>query len=185
MYHISNDKRAKNSAKRIGDGLLICLKNKKIGEVTVSDVQRAAMVGRSTFYRLFDNVDDVLSYLCDNVFESAYGKFEDTALFTPERTTLEFIRTWMDNEALLTAIVDCNRTDFIFRSHEKYLMKERGLFFKEVSTDEVQLTYLTTIMTACTAAILTAWLLNGKKESAEQIQARIKKCFKTLGSIFD
>lgn len=185
MYHISNDKRAKNSAKKIGEGLLICLRNKKTEEVTISDIQRVSLVGRSTFYRLFDTVDDVLSYLCDSVFENAYSKFQDTALFTAERTTLEFIRTWMENEALLTAIVSSNRTDFIFRSHEKYLLKERGLFFKKISTDEEGLIYLTTIMTACTSATLTAWLLNGKKETAEQIQARIKECFKTLGSIFD
>lgn len=98
---------------------------------------------------------------------------------------LTFIQIWMKNKILLKAIVDCNRTDFIFNSHIKYLSPLKNVFFKGNNMDEIQNSYLMTMLTACTSATLTAWLANGAKESAEQIQIRIKECFKTLGEIFN
>ncbi len=63
MYHISKDERAKKSAIKIGNGLLRCLKTKEFYQITVTDIQKTSNVGRATFYRLFDNITDVLSYL--------------------------------------------------------------------------------------------------------------------------
>ncbi len=185
MYHISNDARAVRSAKKIGNGILKCLENKKFTEITVTDVQKASLVGRATFYRLFDNTSDVLSYLCDGVFEQASTEYEKSADLSADRTTLTFIRIWEQNKVLLKAIVDCNRTDFILRSHMKYLLPSKQLFFGDLKTDEAQAEYLMAVLTACTSAILTAWLANGAKENALEVQQRLKGCFKTLGAIFD
>ncbi len=185
MYHISNDKRAVKSAKLIGNGLLECLSKKAFADITVTDVQRASTIGRATFYRLFDNTADVLSYLCDGIFEHAQKTYKQMNNLSADETTLEFIRIWMENKTLLKAIVDSNRMDFIFRAHMKYLTPSKEDFFRESEMDEVQTAYLMTILTACTSAVLTAWLENGGKETAEQLQIRIKGCFKTLGKIFE
>lgn len=185
MYHISNDKRATRSAELVGAGLLKCLERKAFAEITVTDVQRESTVGRATFYRLFDNTADVLSYLCDGVFEEAGRVCLGSDALRAEETTLAFIRIWMENRALLKAIVDSNRMDFIFRAHMKYLAPAREKFFEGSETDEMQTVYLMTMLTACTSAVLTAWMENGGRETAEQIQLRIKECFKTLGKIFE
>ncbi len=185
MYHISNDKRAKKSAGLVGNGILKCLEKKDFAEITVTDVQKASMVGRSTFYRLFDNTADVLSYLCDGIFEQAGKAYEELNSSDTDETTLVFIQFWMENKTLLKAIVDSNRMDFIFQAHMKYLTPSKEFFFRESKMDEVQTTYLMTILTACTSAVLTAWLKSGEEETAEQLQFRIRECFKTLGKIFD
>lgn len=185
MYHISNDKRVVKSAKLIGNGLLKCLEQKGFAEITVTDVQKASTVGRATFYRLFDNTADVLSYLCDGIFEQAGKAYKELNALSADKTTLEFIRIWMENKTLLKAIVDSNRMDFIFRAHMKYLVPSKEDFFSESEMDEVQTAYLMTMLTACTSAVLTAWLENGSRETAEQLQIRIKGCFKTLGKIFE
>lgn len=185
MYHISNDKRTIKSAELIGNGLLKCLEQKDFAEITVTDVQKASTVGRATFYRLFDNTADVLSYLCDGIFEQAEKAYKELNILSADETTLEFIRIWMKNKTLLKAIVDSNRMDFIFRAHMKYLTPSKEDFFRDSEMDEVQTTYLMTILTACTSAVLTAWLANGGKETAEQLQFRIKECFRTLGKVFE
>ncbi len=185
MYHISNDKRAIRSAQKIGDGILKCLQNKNFAEITVTEVQKAASVGRATFYRLFDNTSDVLTYLCDNVFETTAKQYKKLSVWNAEQTTLTFIRTWMENKVLLKAIVECNRIDFIFRSHIKYLSPVKDVFFSGIDMDETQTSYLMTTLTACTAATLISWLSNGGQETAEQIQIRIKDCFRIIGKIFD
>lgn len=185
MYHISEDKRAKKSAELIGNGLLRCLENKDFADITVTDVQRAATVGRATFYRLFDNTADVLSYLCDGIFEQAGKEYQQLQKCSADTTTLTFIRIWMENKILLKAIVDNNRMDFIFRAHMKYLTPIKEEVFPGRELDEAQTIYLMTMLTACTSAFLTAWLINGAAESAEELQVRLKECFQTLGKIFD
>lgn len=185
VYHISNDERAKKSAKKIGDGLLHCLKTKKFTAITVTDVQKAANVGRATFYRLFGNIADVLSYLCDSVFEEVGRKYEKNNNFNPQETSLKFIREWMQNKALLEAIVDCNRMDILYETHLKYLGVNKDFFFPNVSLNEEATTYLMMTMTACTSACLAAWLKNGAYETAEQLQSRMGSCFYMLCAAFN
>lgn len=61
MYHIKNDKRAQASTELICAGLLACMKEKPFARITITDVQRASTVSRSTFYRNFDCLEDVLA----------------------------------------------------------------------------------------------------------------------------
>ena len=60
MYHIPNDSRSKKSAIKIYQSLRHILFNKKIEDVTISDIKNECGISRSTFYRLFDNPIDVL-----------------------------------------------------------------------------------------------------------------------------
>lgn len=184
MYHISNDKRAKQSAERIGKGMLNCLRNKNFSEITVTEIQKISAVGRATFYRLFDNTADVLAFLCDNIFEQVGREYIKTNITVPKKLTLNFIRKWMENKSLLNAIADCNRMDFIYNAHVRYLGENIDFFFRSVQTDKNQVTYLMTTMTACTSAFLTAWLKNGEKETAEQLQNRLKNCFALLYAVY-
>lgn len=184
MYHISNDKRAKKSAKKIGNGLLTSLKTKNFTEITVTDVQKASGVGRATFYRLFDNIADVLSYLCDNIFETVGREYDKTGTLNAKETSLKFIQEWMNNKNLLKAIVDCNRMDFIYNSHVKYIGNDVSRFFPSLSISNEQLNYLLMTMTACIFACLSAWIKNGANETAEQLQKRLNECFKILCNIY-
>ena len=68
MYHISKDKRALQSSELIYNGLLECIKKKPFDQISVSDLQKASGVARSTFYRAFDNISDVLYWKCDTCF---------------------------------------------------------------------------------------------------------------------
>lgn len=185
MYHISKDKRAITSAKRIGEGVLKCLRNKSFTEITVTDVQKISSVGRSTFYRLFDNTSDVLSYLCDDVFEQARREYATMSSLSLNETTMIFIKKWMDNKLLLKAITASNRLDCLYSAHTKYLGKEKDKFFPNVDLSGPQTEYLMMTMTACVSACLTAWLKTGAKENAEQLHERLKSCFNTFCGIFD
>ena len=73
MYHIKEDKRAQASVELICGGLRRCLKEKSFESVTISDIQRVSGVSRSTFYRNFDRMEDVLALMCDRVFEEAFA----------------------------------------------------------------------------------------------------------------
>ena len=75
MYHIKNDKRAQTSAELICAGLLACMREKPFARITITDVQRASTVSRSTFYRNFDGLEDVLALLCDRGFQTVFATY--------------------------------------------------------------------------------------------------------------
>ena len=74
MYHIKNDKRAQASSELICAGLLACMKEKPFARITITDVQHASTVSRSTFYRNFDCLEDVLALLCDRGFQAVFSE---------------------------------------------------------------------------------------------------------------
>ncbi len=184
MYHISKDLRAKRSAEKIGNGLLSTLKNKNFIEITVTDIQKSSSVSRATFYRLFDNTYDVLSYLCDNLFEKVSKQFKLIDKYSPKTTSLKFIQELMNNKSLLSALINCERMDILYNSHLKYISKNINYFFPNSSIDKEQMNYLMITMTSLISSCLTAWLKNGSYETAEQIQTRLKNSLKILSNIF-
>lgn len=182
MYHIPKDKRAYGSVEKICRALTECLKYKNFTDITVTDLQKTSKIGRATFYRLFDNTADVLSYLCDKVFIEAGKEFSKIAYPTADKTTLCFIEKCMQNKALLTAIVQSNRIDFLQNAHKKFFELGHEYFFPNLKKDD--LNYMTATLTACTCAFIISWIQNGGKETPTELQSKLKLCFKTLGNIF-
>lgn len=109
MYHIKEDKRAKASVELICDGLKRCLKEKSFESVTISDIQRVSGVSRSTFYRNFDRIEDVLALMCDRVFVEAF--LSDYANISEA-----VFRTWFRHQELIETIVGIDRGDMLYAS---------------------------------------------------------------------
>lgn len=183
MYHISKDKRAYSSASKICNAMMNCLKTKNFTDITVTDLQKNSKTGRATFYRLFDNTADVLSYLCDKVFVDTGKEFAKIVSPTADKTTLCFIEKCMENKTLLTAVVESNRIDFLHNAHKKFFTLSQNYFFPNLNKEE--LNYISTTLTACTCAFVISWIKNGGKETSKELQAKLKTCYKTLGNIFE
>lgn len=182
MYHISNDKRAQNSLNKICNATLSLLKIKDFLDITISDIQKTASVGRSTFYRLFDNTADILAFLCDNIFLEASQEFEKINP-TPEETTKLFIEKCMKQKELLTTIVQANRLDFLQNAHTKFFKEQYNKFFPNLEKND--LNYMLTTLTSCVSAFVISWVQNGGKETPEELHQKLKLCFNLLGKIFN
>lgn len=98
MYHIKEDKRAQASVELICGGLRRCLKEKSFESVTISDIQRVSGVSRSTFYRNFDRMEDVLALMCDRVFEEAFAS-------AYSNISEAVFRTWFRHADMIEAVV--------------------------------------------------------------------------------
>ena len=84
MYHIPNDKRSMVSAFKIYQSIRHILWNKKLEDITIMDIKNESGIARTTFYRLFDNVCDVLEYQLEiyfNEYMDLKKNKEDTLLF--------------------------------------------------------------------------------------------------------
>lgn len=74
MYHKKNDRRSIQSSDWIYEALKVLMLDKEYSKITITDIVNKANIGRTTFYRNFDTIDDVLKMKCDEKFNE-FRKF--------------------------------------------------------------------------------------------------------------
>lgn len=171
MYHIKQDKRAKASVELICAGLEECLRKKPYDKISISDVQRASTVSRSTFYRNFDCLDDVLALMCDNCFAEAFAHGEKNL----RKAVFEY---WFRNSELLEVLVSIRRTDILFDSFRRSAAGLDAIkrFIKDPDTYD----YYISIISSVIMGILVTWVEHGRKEGEKELQKRIKSIFTAM-----
>lgn len=184
MVHIPQDRRAQRSAERIYEGLMACLEEKSFDQVSVSDVQRASGVGRSTFYRLFDNLSDVLMYRCEAIFEQADPMLLHSKSPTAEETQLRFIALWMENKPLVRALAASGRMNYIQNAHRKYFATQILSYFPDCESDPEQKEFLLSLISALVGVVMENWVRTGTRENAAQLHARLNQCGRWIGEAF-
>lgn len=171
MYHIKQDKRAKASVELICAGLAECLREKPYDKISISDVQRASTVSRSTFYRNFDCLDDVLALMCDNCFAEAFAHGERDL----RKAVFEY---WFRNSELLEVLVSIRRTDILFDSFRR---SAAGLeVTKRLIKDSDTYDYFISIIASVIMGILVTWVEHGRKESQKELQKRLISSFSAM-----
>ena len=163
MYHIKQDKRAQASVELICEGLKQCLKEKSFENISISDIQRVSGVSRSTFYRNFDRIEDVLALMCDSVFQEAFG-----AVF----------RTWFRHADMIETVVSIGRGDMLYESLRRCSDHLRpgipGL------RDAALFDYLVSIISSSMMGIMITWVERGCRESEEELKNMILQSFKAM-----
>lgn len=184
MYHISKDKRAVQSADLIYKGLLQCLEHKSFDQITVTDVQKVSGVARTTIYRCFDNLSDILFWRCDLAFREALHSVHPTDVPSELELMQGYFSYWTEHSDILKLLIEVNRQDIIYACHMKNAELLAQSYGKLPRLDEVCGRYFMAIRTGVTISILKAWLDGGRKESAEELVQILKTQFAFLASTF-
>lgn len=164
MTHISSDKRSQTSAELIGDAMQRLLCRKAFDKITISDIQRESSVGRSTFYRLFDNTVDVLSYLCNNILNTIYTHYPKSHEGMRE-AMIYFTNIWLTHEPLLQAIISNGHFEVLYEMFFNNMSETKEFLLENLEIDETQKDYLLSIMSTSMVGGLTAWLKHEKKKT--------------------
>lgn len=168
MIRVKNDKRMQHSAQLLLDGLVKCMNEKHFTEISVSDLQKVSGVSRATFYRLFDNIQDVLEYQCDVLaitIQDAYIKLDPNSR---ENFILFSLRYWLDNSAFLDAVFSCGRMDILQNAlirHSEHLKEQ----FPLDDISDIQIDYIIASSMGVLSSILNTWIKNEKKETADDL----------------
>ena len=174
MYHIKSDKRAQASAQLIGNAMMELLKVRNFDDISVSDIQRQSTVGRATFYRLFDNTVDVLSWLCNQIFDTMANRNASPTENMVE-SMIAFIGTWMEHEVLLQAIIRSGHIEVIYEMLYRRMKEAGDMLFPDLKLETGKADYLVSIASTAMIGGLSAWLKHGKTESAEQVFENIRE----------
>ena len=169
MYHISKDKRSKESAELIYRSLLECIQNKPYDLITISDLQKVSGVARTTFYRSFDMISDVLYWKCDSCFYEVLGNYRPSVFKGELELARHYFQYWMQHSDILELLIQINRQDIIYSCHMKNADILQNRFGKLPGMVMKHGNYFMAIRTGFTISVLTAWLKDGRKETPEEI----------------
>ncbi|MGL5540006.1 MAG: TetR/AcrR family transcriptional regulator [Erysipelotrichaceae bacterium] len=186
MFQKKKDKRSIQSSEWIYQALKTLLAQKKYEDISVIDLVNEANIGRTTFYRNFSSIDDVLKERCEEVF----GEFraycfqyyltnlaEDKTFLTP------FLRFWYDHSEIIELLIKAERINLL----QEHLSQEITYFLNMSSVMENptianHLNYFVEMRVANSLSILTEWIKNDKNilpdDLAKIIDSQVKESIK-------
>lgn len=175
MYHIKNDKRSLQSSEWLYEALKQLLNEKSFSEIKVTEVVSKAKIGRSTFYRNFDTLEDVLHYKADEAY-AACGQHLIKILFEQVRSTeenksaqrffLPFFRYWYYNFEIIELLISAKREDILKHAFVKMVDDLRGEY---PEVDIAYYDYFIEMRAAISIAILSQWVKTNRQESPEKL----------------
>lgn len=178
MYHISPDKRSYESSGMIYNALAELMKEKPYDKIKINELCERAKLGRVTFYRHYDTIDDVLRKKFDDMlllFKDYYAEYKQQAPSSPG-LFLPLLRFFYVHPTIV---------HLLFQSRQLYIMKESMYdFFKAfdehyhcISTD-----YLITIRVSVFLGILEKWSANGMNILPDDLVKTIKQDMLTIAT---
>lgn len=176
MYHIKNDKRALTSARLICEAFQRCLQEKPYGQITISDIQRLSTVSRSTFYRNFDSLEDVLSLLCDKGFAEAFSAREEN-----RSAPIAVFRYWYNHGELLEAVLQSGHIELFLDSFRRSL--EAAGAARLVNADGAEFDYFISSIAYVMIGTLATWIRRGQQENEQQLLHALKGAFSAIGTL--
>jgi len=177
LYRNSNDKRVKQTAERLFDAICELLKSKSFSEIGIKEVSELAKIGRATFYRNFDYVDDILKLKLDEQFEELRVVAEPELDKGPV-DLFPFFDYWVEHATILEVLKKADRWD-IFSSRFISASNLKLVELSEIAGfNDIEIEYLQGIIKGMFSAILQTWIERDKQETALQLTAIFESPFK-------
>ena len=172
MYHVANDLRAKKSAELICKGLENCLQEKSLSKIKISDIYSKSYVSRSTFYRLFDNIEDVFAYECDIIRNETIETLKERGFNDKSEEVIYCIKRWLKHETLIKAIVENRMIGKLYDSHIRNGEQLRELYslYNKDDSDFESFVYL---LVSMIFAALSIYFQNNKNQPVEEVFSNI------------
>ena len=176
MYHIANDKREYRSAEKLVAAAQRILLDTDPQKLTVSLLSREAGVSRTTFYRLFDEPEDVLRFGVDQRFHDVvrgYVDLIDRAVLhglsvpNPLHWYEEVIRK---NEDDLRAVLRSGNGELVREAHKKALREFAPVLFPDLEPDSEEFTFFVELRAGIILSGLTAWVETGGSATFEDFR---------------
>lgn len=158
MYHIPDDERSYKSAEKIYQSLRHVLFYKKLEDVSITDIKEECGISRSTFYRLFDNIADVLSMKLKFFIDEYFSEYQNS------KNKLLSFYTYFDKHSELIYLLS-KQAEVILKNELK----------SRIKIDGVDGIYYLEVQSSVFSSLLCKWVERNKKETPEQMCVITKK----------
>ncbi len=177
MFHIKKDVRAYKSAELLYEGLVKCMEDMPFDEISILDVSKISTVSRTTFYRNFDSLIDILYWKCDVYFRESITTFVNAypSNVSGDAFLKYILNFWMEKDDILEVIISHGRSDIffnIFSNNADYVNK---LISEKFQIPQLNEKYFVSTRIGMFVGVFQTWIETGKKETAEEIINILKK----------
>ncbi len=165
-----NNKRRKNSQKKIEKVFVELIQYKDISEISVTDICNRAKINRSTFYANYIDIFDLADHIKENMFQELLGLYEEEALSkTHSHDYLKMFRHIKENQIYYKTLFKLN---IDYRSYYNVELENKEAL--KYYLDTKYLEYHVAFFSAGLTAIIKMWLDNDCLESPEEINEILK-----------
>jgi AcrR family transcriptional regulator len=188
MYRKIEDKRAQLSQRMIYQALVEIIERKNFENISVTEVVEKADVARSTFYRNFDNLHDVLQMAADQSFEGLYEYVIDyyENRMDKEGMVINFIKPfleyWYEDSEVIELLIKSRSFDLLLQTLAKTIEKLLDLFEPKKGVITEYKNYYLAIRTSLAISILIEWIRNDKNippdDLAEILRQQVEESMK-------
>lgn len=177
MYHIKEDQRSIRSGEMIFDGLAALMQEKDFAAITVTDVVHAAGVGRTTFYRNFDEIEDVLRMRCDQVVEGVVSYLQTYRQQHPEesRNALlkPLLRYFYLHSELIELLIKAKRIHMFEEAILSHFEPFKGVFSAYYGMEADYAHYVMVMRIGGITNVLIHWIATGKKHAPDELADKL------------
>lgn len=159
----TNGKIAEQSKKKIADALLVVLEQYDYKEITITQLAGEANLSRKTFYRLFTDKEDVLSYLFNNLYIECFEQIKSRHTQRYWDIVQCYFNFWEERKSLLLLFKKSHLLPLLFDGAYQYSF---GIFEYIRSKDVAEhlslyLPYLLAYSVGGMHNMLLKWVENG------------------------
>lgn len=162
MYHIKNDKRSIQSSKWIYSALEALMQEKEYSEITVTDIVNKANLGRTTFYRNFDTIDDILKMKLDEKFEGLTQYLRDNykPMISGNNTVFlkPLLKYWYVNSHIIELLIQANKTELIYSSLKTLINNYKSFIIKPNNNSFANINFIIELKATIMVNILQEWI---------------------------
>ena len=178
MYRIKQDQRTIRSSQLIYDALATLMREKPFTKISVTNIVETAQVGRTTFYRIFDEIEDILRMRCDQVFDELIAYF---IAYRQENRARELgtllkpmLRYFYLHSDIIDLLLRAKRIDILqdaFRERSQAIQAQLG---QQMQVADEYVAYAVEVRINLMLAIVTHWVKTGKRQAPDELADTLK-----------
>ncbi len=179
MYHIKDDQRSIRSSEMLYDGLARLMHEKLFDSISVTDLVREAQVGRATFYRNFDEIEDVLKLKCDQIFDGLMAYFFEyiqtnvSQINRNYRLIKPLLRYFNDHSDIIELLIVANRLDMVAQALRRILAPFKSQFTSRFDIEDEYVDFGFEMRIGIITNVLVHWIKMGKKQDPDELADRL------------
>ncbi|MGE9834791.1 TetR/AcrR family transcriptional regulator [Streptococcus orisratti] len=159
----------------IMDAFCILYRQNPIDKITVSQVIETAGYNRSTFYRYFDSVYDILDAIENEIFDQ-WETYQTVILGNLSDFTAIIEQFYQDNDRYLSTLLNSLNSPLYVDKFKQRLQSSLESLF-QVDDSEPEKRFILEFYIAGAFSTITTWYKSGKLISSEQLAEMIRKTY--------
>ncbi|WP_429971220.1 TetR/AcrR family transcriptional regulator [Fructilactobacillus sp. Tb1] len=171
-----------NTKEKIADAFLTQISTTSLSRITINDIIERAEISRSTFYRLFHSISDLINFTDDYVDASIFNNFTELSIkYTSSQKWVEILATELakNRDKLKIMYSSDLRAQWIDYLSKKYHSWLKQNIFATYHSKKVPEDMAIQLFTQSISSVVDYWITSPIPVSTETFQKQLLKLLQT------